>query len=76
MLAKGSLHSELKTKLCLPDYYGENLDALWDCLTGFVETPIEIEWTNYRLVEDSIGEYAKKTLRCLEDAEGISIRIS
>jgi ribonuclease inhibitor len=25
-----------------PDFYGENLDALWDCLTGFIETPVEI----------------------------------
>jgi ribonuclease inhibitor len=25
-----------------PDFYGENLAALWDCLTGFIETPVEI----------------------------------
>ena len=25
-----------------PDFYGENADAFWDCLTGFIETPCEI----------------------------------
>ena len=27
------LHKYLRTELELPDYYGENLDALYDCLT-------------------------------------------
>ncbi|MBQ6998657.1 MAG: barstar family protein [Clostridia bacterium] len=26
------LHKQLKEKFGLPDYYGENWDALWDCL--------------------------------------------
>ena len=25
-----------------PDFYGRNADALWDCLTGFIETPASI----------------------------------
>ena len=28
----GEIHLILKTKFGLPEYYGENLDALWDCL--------------------------------------------
>ncbi len=36
------LHIELSEKLELPEWYGNNLDALWDMLTGFIETPIEI----------------------------------
>lgn len=28
--------------LDLPDYAGRNLDALWDCLTGFIDWPCEI----------------------------------
>ena len=36
------LHNEIRKKLELPGWYGNNLDALWDMLTGFIETPIEI----------------------------------
>ncbi len=36
------LHNEIKKKLELPEWYGNNLDALWDMLTGFIETPINI----------------------------------
>lgn len=31
----GEVHFELKTKFGLPEYYGENWDALWDCLRYF-----------------------------------------
>ena len=36
------LHKELKEKLNFPEWYGNNLDALWDMLTGFIETPANI----------------------------------
>ena len=36
------LHNQLSEKFELPEWYGNNLDALWDMLTGFIETPIEI----------------------------------
>lgn len=39
----GSLHNEIKSKLNLPDWYGRNLNALWDSLTGIIETPVEIK---------------------------------
>ena len=30
----GEIHLILKTKFGLPEYYGENWDALWDCMEG------------------------------------------
>ena len=36
------LHNEIREKLELPEWYGNNLDALWDMLTGFIETPVQI----------------------------------
>lgn len=37
-----NLHSEIKEKLELPEWYGNNLDALWDMLIGYIETPVSI----------------------------------
>ena len=37
MDSRAGLHAELKEKLSLPDYYGNNLDALNDCLGERVE---------------------------------------
>ncbi len=39
------LHNEIREKLELPEWYGNNLDALWDMLTGFIETPVTITVT-------------------------------
>lgn len=36
------MHRAIKEGLKLPEYYGNNLDALWDCLKGDIETPCEI----------------------------------
>jgi len=33
MTDRKATHAYLKKKLYLPEYYGNNLDALWDCLT-------------------------------------------
>lgn len=35
-------HEALQKGLDLPDYYGKNLDALWDCLTSDVILPCKV----------------------------------
>ena len=42
LLEKDTAHTYLKQKLNLPEYYGRNLDALYDCLTECFEIEIEI----------------------------------
>lgn len=52
------MHAALKRDLHLPDYYGMNLDALWDCLME-MESPCEIEL----LGVDQMGEMLADSLR-------------
>ncbi|WP_433752910.1 barstar family protein [Paenibacillus amylolyticus] len=62
--SSAELHQQLKDKLKLPDFYGGNLDALWDCLTGTIELPLELKWTNYRISEERM-EYEAGRVRDL-----------
>ena len=39
---KQAVHDILSRALALPEHYGRNLDALWDCLTGDLSVPCEI----------------------------------
>ncbi len=50
-LIKERGHDYLMEALSLPDYYGKNLDALYDCLT---EMECEIELTNAGEVDEDI----------------------
>ncbi|KML12669.1 barnase inhibitor [Bacillus safensis] len=63
------LHDQLKTVLHLPDYYGKNLDALWDCLTGEVTLPIELIWVNFQTSKDALGDYAENLRQLFHEAE-------
>ena len=38
MATRAAAHDHLKGQLSLPDYYGRNLDALYDILSGFNKT--------------------------------------
>ena len=59
---KAAAHAYLKKQLTMPDYYGNNLDALYDCLTEMDET--EIVLTHFV----SGSGYAKRILRVFLDA--------
>jgi ribonuclease inhibitor len=70
-------HKEISEQLELPDHYGQNLDALWDCLTSWVEPPVEIVWKDFENSKVLLGDFATKAKLIFEDAEkeieGISI---
>lgn len=61
------LHRSLKAKLSLPEYYGENLDALWDCLTTDITLPISLCWFNFNKSREYLGTYAESLLNLLMD---------
>ena len=67
MLDKASTHDYLKQKLTLPDYYGENLDALWDCIvTDF--SPKKITIYNPAAIIENLGPYGESIINLFEQA--------
>lgn len=57
---------QLKEKIALPDYFGDNLDALFDVITGELEMPLHIEFVNMSVDQLEVFE---DLLTTLEDAE-------
>ena len=64
---KAELHRALSRQLEFPDYYGANLDALYDMLTSWTE-PCRIVLRNRALLQEHLQDYLRRLLRVLEDA--------
>lgn len=64
MQERKETHEYLKKVLNLPDYYGENLDALYDCITDMDRPTIEI----HNLNTGTENGYVKKVLRIMDIA--------
>lgn len=59
-------YAQLKEKLRLPEFFGDNLDALYDAITGFLELPLHIEFVNMSVEQ---LETFEDLLVTLEDAD-------
>lgn len=59
-------YAQLKEKLTLPEFFGDNLDALYDAITGFLELPLHIEFVNMSVEQ---LETFEDLLVTLEDAD-------
>lgn len=59
----------IKSKLNLPNDFGENADALWDMLTGFIETPCTFIFTGFDRKENQYNQIIiDRILKCFHDA--------
>lgn len=58
--------AQLREKLSLPEHFGNNLDALYDTITGDLEMPLRIEFVNINVEQ---LEHFEDLLTTLEDAE-------
>lgn len=66
--SREALHEIIQEELGLPDYYGGNLDGLWDILS--VETEeVSINIFDEELLLDHLGDYGESLLATLEDLE-------
>lgn len=62
---KVSAHAHLKEQFSFPDYYGNNLDALYDCLTELSDCQIILQ--NPAALYEG-GSYGGAVLDTLKDA--------
>ena len=67
MTSKTAVHKYIKEQLCFPDYYGENLDALWDLLST-MKREISIYLINEAEMIENLGEYGRLLVGVFQDA--------
>lgn len=65
--SRSQLHDILEESLNLPEWYGRNLDALYDCLTDMQEE-IEVHLIQMPALEANLGRYAQLLLKVMRDA--------
>ena len=59
---KNEIHNYLKKKMKFPDYYGGNLDALYDCLTDIsTDTAVDIRYDEENDMQRAVLEVATNT---------------
>lgn len=78
MTSKRAAHEYIKRKLEFPDYYGENLDALWDILTT-ISQPLVIVLLNSELIYSNLEDYGRALVgvfaEAMEENPNIELRI-
>ena len=63
------LHEYFKTVFQLPDQYGRNMDALWDCLYYSFEFPTTIKLINTSAIPNEMHEEVEIMLELFRDLE-------
>lgn len=67
MTSRVALHAHLKETLCFPDHYGNNLDALSDCLSE-IAVPTHITLSRAAAIQEALGSYGDVFLCVLREA--------
>ena len=61
------VHKHLKEVFDFPDYYGENLSALWDCLYEFCPLDAKIEINGIGYLNEKFDKYGEQIKKIFED---------
>ena len=63
----GEIHKIIKEKLGFPDYYGENLDALWDCMRFYTNDNLKVIVKGMSLLPKDWSDYTEKIIEIFND---------
>lgn len=69
------VHDRFAQALALPEWYGRNLDALFDCLTEQSE-PVTVRLLHQEALEDRLGRRGLALVRLLRRAAAENPRVT
>lgn len=64
----GEIYAQIKSVLELPQWCGENLDALWDAVTGMMYTPAEVTIIS-KVRRTELQEDVKEIITVFQEAQ-------
>lgn len=67
MTSRETAHAHLRRQFDFPDYYGNNLDALWDLLSTWSD-PLFIRLIHSEALYQSLGAYGVQLISVFTDA--------
>ena len=62
----GEVHERIKRTFGFPEYYGENWNAMWDCMDGLFDRR-EIVVRGFRTMPREVQDYSRPLLEILEE---------
>lgn len=68
MRTKKEAHEHIAAVLGFPEYYGHNLDALFDVLSERRRQSIKVVLTNGAAMREGLGAYGELLVSCFEEA--------
>ena len=75
----GDIHKVLKKEFGFPEYYGENLSALWDCLDNYCDYILSVYIKGFEALPINFHDYRQKLwdvfCRVSENNPNISFQI-
>ncbi len=64
--SESDFHREISSLLEFGEYYGQNLDALWDRLSTDVERPLTLVWKNSAMSKTQLGDAFDRIVNVLQ----------
>ena len=60
------LHKILKESFGFPEYYGANVDALWDCLDNYCDFELQVIIKGLSSMPDEFDDYIERMLKVFD----------
>lgn len=75
ILSKEILFKTLKDQINSDDFYGNNLDALWEVLSYSIDHLV-VTIKNKKELENNLGDYLNKLLNLLKELNDINVSVT